>query len=52
MIGIEVDFGGAWVMSLPNFYFIPDKNFNGVPDGEPVVLLDIVTGKRFWAHGP
>jgi len=50
--GIEVGFGGAWVMSLPNFYFIPDKNYDGVPDGEPVVLLDIVTGKRFWAHGP
>ena len=52
MSGIEVGFGGAWVMSLPNFYFIPDKNYDGVPDGEPVVLLDIVTGKRFWAHGP
>ncbi|HCU86416.1 MAG TPA: hypothetical protein DGP39_02715 [Verrucomicrobiales bacterium] len=38
--GIEVGFGGAWVMSLPNFYFIPDKNYDGVPDGEPVVLLD------------
>ena len=38
--GIEVGFGGAWVMSLPNLYFIPDKNYDGVPDGEPVVLLD------------
>ena len=38
--GIEVGFGGAWVMSLPNFYFIPDKDYDGVPDGEPVVLLD------------
>ena len=38
--GIEVGFGGAWVISLPNFYFIPDKNYDGVPDGEPVVLLD------------
>ena len=38
--GIEVGFGGVWVMSLPSFYFIPDKNYDGVPDGEPVVLLD------------
>ena len=38
--GIEVGFGGVWVMSIPNFYFIPDKNYDGVPDGEPVVLLD------------
>ena len=38
--GVEVGFGGAWVMSIPNFYFIPDADYNGVPDGEPVVLLD------------
>ena len=38
--GIEVGFGGVWVMSIPNFYFIPDANYDGVPDGEPVVLLD------------
>ena len=38
--GIEVGFGGVWVMSIPSFYFIPDADYNGVPDGEPVVLLD------------
>ena len=38
--GIEVGFGGVWVMSIPNFYFIPDADYNGVPDGEPVVLRD------------
>ncbi len=38
--GIEVGFGGAWVMSPPYFYFIPDKNGNDKPDGEPIVLLD------------
>jgi putative membrane-bound dehydrogenase-like protein len=38
--GIEVGFGGAWVMSPPNFYFIPDKDGDDVPDGEPQVLLD------------
>ena len=38
--GIEVGFGGVWVMSIPDFYFIPDADYDGVPDGEPVVLLD------------
>ncbi len=38
--GIEVGFGGAWVMSPPYFYFIPDRDGNDVPDGEPEVILD------------
>jgi len=38
--GIEVGFGGAWVMSPPYFYFIPDRNGDDVPDGKPEVLLD------------
>ncbi len=38
--GIEVGFGGAWVMSPPNFYFIPDRNHDDVPDSQPEVLLD------------
>jgi putative membrane-bound dehydrogenase-like protein len=38
--GIEVGFGGVWVMSPPNFYFIPDRNGDDVPDGQPEVLLD------------
>ena len=38
--GIEVGFGGAWVMSPPNFYFIPDRNGDDVPDSPPEVLLD------------
>ncbi len=38
--GIEFGFGGAWVMSPPNFYFIPDRNGDDVPDGQPEVLLD------------
>ena len=38
--GIEVGFGGAWVMSPPNFYFIPDRDGDDVPDGKPEVLLD------------
>ncbi len=38
--GIEVGFGGAWVMSPPFFYFIPDRDHNDRPDSEPQVLLD------------
>ncbi len=38
--GIEVGFGGAWVMSPPYFYFIPDRDGDLVPDGKPTVLLD------------
>lgn len=38
--GIEVGFGGAWVMSPPFFYFIPDKDGDDVPDSKPQLLLD------------
>ena len=38
--GIEVGFGGVWVMSIPNFYFIPDKDYDGIPDDKPIILLD------------
>lgn len=38
--GIEVGFGGAWVMSPPNMYFIPDRDGDDRPDSEPEVLLD------------
>ncbi|MEM7145225.1 MAG: PVC-type heme-binding CxxCH protein [Verrucomicrobiota bacterium] len=38
--GVEVGFGGAWVMSPPYFYFIADRDGDDVPDGEPELLLD------------
>jgi putative membrane-bound dehydrogenase-like protein len=38
--GIEVGFGGAWVMSPPNLYFIPDRDGDDQPDSEPEVVLD------------
>lgn len=38
--GIEVGFGGAWVVSPPFFYFIPDRDGDDTPDGEPQLLLD------------
>jgi putative membrane-bound dehydrogenase-like protein len=38
--GIEVGFGGAWVISPPYFYFIPDQDGDDKPDCPPKVLLD------------
>jgi len=38
--GIELGFGGAWVCATPNLLFIPDKNGDDVPDGEPEIALD------------
>ena len=35
-----VGFGGVWVLDAPRFLFIPDRNGDDVPDGEPEVLLD------------
>jgi len=38
--GIEVGYGGVWVGAAPYFLFIPDKDRDDKPDGEPVKLLD------------
>lgn len=38
--GIEVGFGGVWVISPPEMLFIPDKDGDDKPDGPPQVLLD------------
>jgi len=38
--GIEVGFGGVWVMSPPYFYYFPDHDGDDLPDGKPQVLLD------------
>ncbi len=38
--GIEVGFGGVWVGAAPYLLFIPDRNRDDVPDGEPQVVLD------------
>lgn len=37
---IEVGFGGVWIGAAPHLLFIPDADHDGVPDGEPQVLLD------------
>ena len=38
--GLEVGFGGAWVGAAPYLLFIPDKNRDDKPDGEPQILLE------------
>ena len=38
--GLAIGFGGLWLGSPPNLLFIPDKNGDAVPDGEPQILLD------------
>jgi putative membrane-bound dehydrogenase-like protein len=38
--GLEVGFGGVWVCATPNFLFIPDRDGDDRPDGEPEVVLD------------
>jgi putative membrane-bound dehydrogenase-like protein len=40
LAGIEYGFGGIWVCCAPHLLFIPDKNRDDVPDGEPEVVLD------------
>ena len=38
--GIEVGHGGVWVGAAPELLFIPDRNGDDRPDGEPEILLD------------
>ncbi len=38
--GIAIGFGGVYLGSPPELLFIPDKNGDDIPDGEPEVLLD------------
>ncbi|MDB6023941.1 MAG: putative rane-bound dehydrogenase domain protein [Verrucomicrobiales bacterium] len=33
-------FGGVWVLATPKLLFIPDRNGDDIPDGEPEVVLD------------
>ncbi len=37
---IEIGFGGVWALTLPTMIFIPDRNGDDIPDGEPEVKLD------------
>ena len=65
LTSVEVGMGGVWVTAAPQLMFIPDRNLDDVPDGEPEILLDgfqdgvirhnIVNGLRWgpdgWLYG-
>jgi putative membrane-bound dehydrogenase-like protein len=40
LMSVEVGLGGVWLIALPRLLFIPDKNGDDIPDGEPEVILD------------
>src|SRR5579872_1938762 len=37
--GIEIGFGGVWVMSPPNLWFVPYRDGEDKPAGEPRVVF-------------
>ena len=40
LTGIELGFGGVWLTSAPHLIFIPDRDADDRPDGDPEILLD------------
>ena len=40
LTSVEVGRDGVWLMCPPQVLFIPDRNHDDVPDGEPEVVLD------------
>ena len=40
LTSVEVGFGGVWVTATPNVLFIPDRDGDDRPDGEPEIKLD------------
>ena len=40
LTGLEIGFGGVWINAPPNLSFIPDRDRDGVPDGEAVSHVD------------
>jgi len=40
LTSIEIGSGGVWALCPPNLIFIPDRNRDDVPDGEPEIVLD------------
>jgi putative membrane-bound dehydrogenase-like protein len=39
LASIEIGFGGVFALCAPHLLFIPDRNGDDVPDGEPEILL-------------
>jgi putative membrane-bound dehydrogenase-like protein len=40
LTSVEVGRGGVWLMCPPQVLFIPDRNNDDIPDGDPEVVLD------------
>ncbi|MFO1482905.1 MAG: PVC-type heme-binding CxxCH protein [Verrucomicrobiaceae bacterium] len=40
LTSVEVGRGGVWLMCPPQVLFIPDRNGDDIPDGEPQVVID------------
>ena len=40
LTSVEIGQGGVWLMCPPKLLFIPDRDGDLVPDGEPEVMLD------------
>jgi putative membrane-bound dehydrogenase-like protein len=38
--GLEVGFGGVWIGAPPSLLFVPDKDGDDKPDGDPIPVLD------------
>ena len=40
LTGLEIGFGGVWITAPPHLAFVPDRNRDDAPDGDPIVHLD------------
>ncbi|MAR08406.1 MAG: dehydrogenase [Blastopirellula sp.] len=40
LTGLQLGFGGVWITAPPHLAFIPDRDQDDTPDGDPVVHLD------------
>ncbi|WP_422930625.1 PVC-type heme-binding CxxCH protein [Singulisphaera sp. PoT] len=38
--GLAYGFGGVWICATPNLLFVPDRDHDDKPDGEPEIVLD------------
>lgn len=50
LTSVEVQPGGVWAMCPPQLLFIPDRDGDDVPDGEPEVVLDGFTVAKSNYH--
>ncbi len=50
LTSVEVGRDGVWLMCPPQVLFIPDRNHDDIPDGEPEVVIDGFTVARDNYH--